>query len=172
MIILASARKGGETSAFLNTVFADIPYKTIDLLDNVVSPYDYTNRYPDSDDFSKIITEVLQHRVVVFATPVYWYAMSGLLKTFFDRLTDLVTVQKQMGRQLRGKATFLLAVGADPELPPGFEVPFQLTSEYLDMHYQGCIYQATKFSKATDIQQEEIRGFTEKIKTHLAAVVT
>lgn len=61
---------------------------------------------------------------IIFATPVYWYSMSGLMKTFFDRLTDLVTIQKSVGRKLKGKETFLFAVGTDDLLPAGFTIPF------------------------------------------------
>ncbi|WP_181306792.1 flavodoxin family protein [Rufibacter sp. XAAS-G3-1] len=98
----------------------------------------------------EIIERVSRHRVIVFATPVYWYAMSGLLKTFFDRLTGLVTVQKTLGRNLKGKTVFLVAVGADAELPDGFEVPFKLTAKYLNMKYGGRLYASTE-EVGTDI---------------------
>lgn len=131
LVILGSARKHGETRDFLNKVFARIDYKLIDLLDFHISPYDYSNNYSDTDDFLKIVDELLKHRVIIFATPVYWYAMSGLMKKFFDRFADIVTTKKHSGRRLKGKSTLLLAVGADQELPNGFEVPFKLTSDYL-----------------------------------------
>src|SRR5687768_17399635 len=139
LVILASARKQGDTSNFLNQVFDAHDYELIDLLDVRISPYNYLNDYPDTDEFLEVIDVLLKHRIVVFATPVYWYAMSGLMKTFFDRFTDVVTSKKYLGKQLRGKYTFLLAVGADEELPIGFEIPFKLTSEYLNMTYNGCI---------------------------------
>jgi multimeric flavodoxin WrbA len=81
---------------------------------------------------------------IVFATPVYWYAMSGELKVFFDRLTDLLTTHKSIGKALKGKKTYLIATGSDPELPEGFEVPFRSTSAYFDMSYEGALYKATR----------------------------
>lgn len=166
LVILASARKGGDTSHFLHKVFANVDHNVIDLLDFPISPYNYSNNYPDVDDFSKISDELLRHQVIVFATPVYWYAMSGLLKTLFDRFTDLVTVQKELGRGLKGKSIFLLTVGTDPELPNGFEIPFKLTANYLGMTYQDCIYYSTKFPKTGKGLQETINSFTAKIKQH------
>ncbi|GAB2541892.1 flavodoxin family protein [Rufibacter soli] len=124
LILLASARKDSGTHRLVRTVFHGTPHQLLDLLDYQIGPYRYENDYPPQDEFLKIIEQVLQHQVIVLATPVYWYAMSGLLKTFFDRLTDLVTVQKPLGRKLQGKTIFLLAVGTDSELPDGFEVPF------------------------------------------------
>lgn len=78
--------------------------------------------------------------VIVFATPVYWYAMSGSLKIFFDRLTDLVTTSKELGRALAGKKVYLFATGTDEELPFGFDTPFIKTSEYFSMSFKQSIY--------------------------------
>ena len=53
---------------------------------------------------------MVQYEQIIFATPIYWYAMSAQLKTFFDRMTDLLTIHKPLGRQLRkGKKMFLIA---------------------------------------------------------------
>jgi len=165
LVILGSARKRGETRNLLNKVFAGEDYELVDLLDFHISSYNYSNNYSDTDEFAKIIDEVLKHNVIVFATPVYWYSMSGLMKTFFDRFSDIVTARKHLGRQLHGKSTFLLAVGADEELPSGFEIPFKLTSEYLDMKYEDCIYCSTKFPKTEERLQEVIQVFKDKIKS-------
>ncbi|HEY4965485.1 MAG TPA: NAD(P)H-dependent oxidoreductase [Puia sp.] len=166
LVILASARKHGDTRAFLDKVFDKLEHKQIDLLDFHISSFDYSNNYPDTDDFLRIVDEILQHNVIVFATPVYWYSMSGLMKTFFDRLTDLLTVKKKATRQLKGKSIFLLTVGVDQELPKGFEIPFKLTSAYLNMTYRDCIYYSTKFPKTEEEIGEAIDSFTAKMKQH------
>jgi len=62
------------------------------------------------------------------------------MKTLLDRFTDLVTVRKDLGRQLTGRSAFLLACGSEPELPDGFEVPFRETAAYLHMSYGGAFY--------------------------------
>ena len=165
LVILASARKQGDTRNFLNKVFTSHDYDLIDLLDVHISPYNYSNDYPDTDAFLNVIEVVLKHKIIVFATPVYWYAMSGLMKTFFDRFTDVVTTKKHLGKQLHGKYTFLLAVGADEELPTGFEIPFNLTSEYLNMTYKGAVYFSTKCHSEKDVEQA-IRSFLAKLKAY------
>lgn len=88
LVILASARKQGYTKDFLNKVFANKDYELVDLLDFSISPYSYVSNYPGTDEFFKIIDELIKHKVIVFATPVYWYAMSGIMKIF---LTDSQT---------------------------------------------------------------------------------
>ncbi|WP_207435064.1 flavodoxin family protein [Sabulibacter ruber] len=164
LILLASSRRESDTRLFVQRVFQDTPHQILDLLDHTISPYSYENDYPPEDEFQAVIEKVLQHQVLVMATPVYWYAMSGLLKTFFDRLTDLVTVHKPLGRKLKGKSLFLLAVGADSELPDGFEVPFKLTAKYLDMVFGRSLYASTE-EVETDINHlGDHREFLREIR--------
>ena len=42
-----------------------------------------------NDDISKVIDKVKNADILVFATPIYYYAMSGQLKTFLDRMNPL-----------------------------------------------------------------------------------
>ena len=163
VIILASARKDSDTRKFLEKLFKNTEYKIIDLLDFTVLPYDYDHKYSSDDEFFKIIEEIMLHDVIVFATPVYWYSMSGLMKTFFDRLTDLVTIKKEYGRQLKDKSTFLVVVGTDKVLPGGFDKPFELSSRYLKMSYQGSIYYSTKHTEPEQLIGDLINSFIQKV---------
>lgn len=144
LLLLGSARKNGDTYKLVTSLFAKESANLLDLLDFKIYPYSYSGNYPADDQFLEVLQQLLQHTTLIFATPVYWYAMSGGMKIFFDRLTDGVTINKAMGRNMKGKATFLLAVGSEEMLPVGFEAPFSLTSDYFDMHYKGCYYCSTK----------------------------
>lgn len=141
---MGSARRDSDTEKLIQAVFPEGAVKVLDLLDYKLSAYSYSGKYPADDQFLLLIEELLPHKQVIFATPVYWYAMSGILKVFFDRLTDLVTFQKPLGRKLASKETFSIAVGAEEELPLGFEKPFELTSAYFNMNYRAGYYCQTK----------------------------
>jgi putative NADPH-quinone reductase len=140
LIILGSARGESDTRRLINMLFQGQEYQLIDLLEYKIAPYSYLHDYPADDDFLKLTEELLLHRMIIFATPVYWYAMSGLMKNFFDRLTDLLRLRKECGRQLRGRQTALVAVGSNEELPPGFTVPFEYSAHYLGMHFLASVY--------------------------------
>lgn len=57
-----------------------------------------------NDDYLNLMKQILEkYETLILATPVYWYSMSGIMKVFFDRLTDLLTIEKELGRKLRGK---------------------------------------------------------------------
>ncbi len=140
IIILGSARKDSHTRTLLRNVFQEVDHELIDLLDYLIAPFDYGANYPKEDQFSELTEKMLHAERIVFATPVYWYSMSGILKTFFDRFTDLVSVEKEKGRALEGKHVYLFSVGADPEAPQGFDIPFRLTAAYLHMLFHEGVY--------------------------------
>ena len=142
LVILGTARDESNT---LNALRASSHFGDFDLVQLHtlnISPYSYSN--PANDDFLDVANRMGRADVIVFATPVYWYAMSGVLKTFFDRLSDLISTSKPIGRGLKGKATYLFSTGSDDVLPEGFEIPFKKTSEYFEMNFMGSFYVCTK----------------------------
>ena len=108
-------------------------------MDYTISPFDYEHKNKD-DDFLALAKQLLNYEHLIFATPMYWYSMSGQMKVFFDRLSDLMTIEKNLGRQLRGKTCSVLATGSDKEPPACFEQPFVLSADYLGMTYQKMFY--------------------------------
>lgn len=50
-----------------------------------------TNKCFQKDDFNIISDKMLKADVIVLATPVYFYSMSGQLKVFIDRLVSIYT---------------------------------------------------------------------------------
>lgn len=60
-----------------------------------------------NDDVNKFLDEVQGSDVLVFATPIYYYAVSGQLKTFLDRMNPLFPKDNKF------KKVYLLATAAD-----------------------------------------------------------
>jgi multimeric flavodoxin WrbA len=139
LVILGSARAEGETGKAVALAFPEGAADLVVLPQYEIGGYDYAHRNA-CDDFAGLAARMRDAGAIVFATPVYWYAMSAPLKFFFDRLTDLTENQKAAGKALAGKQAWLIATGTDPELPEGFEVPFRRTAEYFGMIYRGAIY--------------------------------
>jgi multimeric flavodoxin WrbA len=161
LILLASSRKESNTAKFANACFEDLNATYLDLLDYKINHYAYGHE--GDDDFLAVVKAMQEHDVIAFATPIYWYAMSGHLKVFFDRLTELITRQKPMGRSLAGKKTMVVATGTDNELPEGFEVSFRRTSEYFDIVYLGCAYMKVE-REPFDVGQEAKSSCKELIQ--------
>ncbi len=141
IVILGTAREDSNTFTAIKELCPFAEYDVIDLRNLNIAPYSYSNV---EDDFLLVAQKMAAAENIVFATPVYWYAMSAPLKIFFDRLTDLLTTYKTIGKSLNGKRTYLISTGSDAELPEGFEVPFRLTSEYFGMAFEKSFYKAVK----------------------------
>lgn len=139
VVILGTSRDDGNTWATVQTVLGGRSVEVVKLSDTQFSTYDYRHRNED-DGFLPLIETIARKSFWILATPVYWYSMSAQLKIFFDRLSDLITIRKDLGRLLRGKSVAVVACGTDETIPDGFEVPFQRTCEYLGMRYVGAFY--------------------------------
>lgn len=137
LIILGSSRRNGSTLEALQ-YFRQAPIPLIDLSDLDMSYYDYQHSNRD-DDFLSLAERMTLHSPLILATPVYWYSMSAIMKTFLDRWSDLLTIRKDLGRQLAGKKLFVVT-SYSTSFPKGFEDPFSQTCEYMKMTYGGCYY--------------------------------
>jgi len=164
LIICGSARGDGDTADAVEKLSAaiELPTRSVDLCDHVVAPFDY-HRPAQLDHFDMVIAALLAHRSVVFATPVYWYAMSAQLKALFDRFSDLLSDRDPAcrGRALAGRHVWLLAIGTDPEMPPGLETPFERTADYLGMRWKGACY----LRRGSDGAEPKLRHFARLIES-------
>ncbi len=137
VIIQGSSRSKGDTSIVVNYIAKKYNFDVIDLYTKNIGHYDYEYRNTD-DDFFDIMQEVIEkYDTIIFATPVYWYSMSGVLKVFFDRLSDLIRIHKNLGRQLRGKNMMMISCSNSNNLTEGFAIPFRESANYLGMNYLG-----------------------------------
>ena len=136
LIILGSSRSHGNTRKVIDRLIDLHPCDYIDLNDWTFSYYDYEHRNRE-DDFIKIIDQLLLYDILIFASPIYWYSMSAVMKTFFDRISDLLKIRKDKGRQLRGKTMLVVSCNGDREDFPSFATPFELSADYLGMNYAG-----------------------------------
>lgn len=66
-----------------------------------------TGRCVINDDANEITEKILNAEVVVWATPIYYYEMSGQMKTMIDRANSLYP------RDYKFRDVYLLSVAAD-----------------------------------------------------------
>lgn len=140
IIIQASERSKGNTFTLCDFLAKKHEIDIIDLKEKTIGQFDYDFKN-QGDDFIGLIKLIIEnYDRIIFATPVYWYTMSGRMKTFFDRLSDLLTIEKELGRQLRGKEMGVMSCGSDAEIKDGFYMPFVESAAYLGMTYIGDVH--------------------------------
>lgn len=162
VIIFGSSNSFGNTRQIVEVLKADTNWNFIDLNTKNISYFDYKfkNR---QDDFISLMSDLVQnYDIFIFATPVYWYTMSGIMKVFFDRISDLLKIEQQIGRQLRGKQMAVVACGADKQLVDGFYMPFRESAKYLGMEYIADYYGNLEENELNDLIPE-IDAFKAKI---------
>ncbi len=139
VFINGSSRKGGHTTSIAKLLSGPYQQNVIHLSDYKIGYFEYDNSNSD-DDFLPLIEELLESDVWIFLTPVYWYSMSARMKTFFDRLSDLLKWEKEICNKLKGSKWYAISCGSDEMEVPGFFEPFKRSAEYLDITYMGDIH--------------------------------
>ncbi len=134
VVIIGSSKKDGDTRKVIDELRTYLDFDLIDLVDYHINHYDYEHKN-SSDDFISVVKNIVEYKTFIFATPVYWYAMSGIMKVFFDRITDLLDYEKDLGRKLRGKDMLVLTSSVGDNLGDNFWFPFKETARYLGINY-------------------------------------
>ena len=141
LTLYSSARATGNTFQLVKT-FDQVMPTEVCYLDNMhIEGYDYQYRN-QNDDFNGLVDKMLEADIIIFASPVYWYAFTPVFKSFFDRFTDLITLeqQKHKGKKLREKDFYVFATSAHDTPPASFISPLQNTLDYLGWQYRGLMH--------------------------------
>lgn len=139
VIIQGSSRSEGNSSKIVEIIKKRLSAEVIDLNRKNINAYSYNPQHKE-DDFIPTMRSILNYDTIILVTPVYWYSMSGIMKTFFDRITECLKSEKEIGRKLRGKNMIAVSCGSDDFETEGFFVPFKNTAEYLGLNYLGDIH--------------------------------
>lgn len=140
IIVSGSSRNDGNTSRVVQLLQQHSGWESIDLNNYQFTYYDYLHENRN-DDFLPLMRELIpKYETFVFATPVYWYSMSGIMKVFFDRISDLLTIEKDLGRKLRTKKMAAISASGGNDLGDLFWLPFRESAGYLGMTYLGDVH--------------------------------
>lgn len=122
-IISGSSRDNGNTEELARVVTQDLPATWFRLRHYRITPIHDQRHDPDgfvpvSDDYNRLIQELLAYDIWLFASPVYWYGFSGLMKNFIDRWSEVMrrhdlAFSEQIGQKL---AALTLVGGDQPHL--------------------------------------------------------
>lgn len=153
VIIIGSSRGKGNTTKIADEIARKLEMDIINLSDYDISHYDYESKNID-DDFLPLIRRIIEnYDTFIFATPVYWYSMSGVMKVFFDRFSDLLRIEKETGRKLRGKQCAVVSNSHGHEIDADFYLPFKRMADYLGIEYLGHKhYNADAFVPNQDLE--------------------
>lgn len=118
-IISGSSRDGGNTETLAGIATKDLSltwfrlrqYHIRPILDQRHAPQGFD---PVDDDYHTLMRDLLTFDVWLFASPVYWYGFSGLMKNFIDRWSEVMRRPHfAFGEEVKQKRAGLVLVGGD-----------------------------------------------------------
>ena len=163
IIVQGSSRSNGNTNQIALILQKHLKCDFIDLNTMNIGQYDYAQNIRN-DDFLPTMRKIVEYDIIIFMTPVYWYSMSGIMKTFFDRITDCLKVEKETGRKLRGKSMAVISCGSDSSETKGFFTAFQKSAEYLGMNYMGNAHTWIEQNEPSEDIVKSIQEFADRLQ--------
>jgi multimeric flavodoxin WrbA len=118
-VLSGSSRPNGNTEALALLAVEKHTYKLFDLNAYHIDPINDLRHEPDGfqpvdDDYEELIKELLEYDVWVYATPIYWYGMSGVMKNFVDRWSQFLRdPQLQFKEKMSQKKAYVVTCGGD-----------------------------------------------------------
>jgi len=163
--LFASGRRNGNTGQLMDRIAGELGIEVVDLAKKSISPFDYEHENR-GDDFEPLIADVLGFEQIIFASPVYWYAVSAPMKVFIDRLSDLLDVPELLdqGRRLRGKKGHVVCTSISEEVDPPFFEAFKDTFEYLGMEFGAFIHANCEDGYEPSKYEDDVRRFIEHVR--------
>jgi multimeric flavodoxin WrbA len=162
--LFASSRRNGNTGRLMDRIATELQIEVVDLTEKSISPFDYEHRNRN-DDFEPLISHVLGFEQIIFASPVYWYAVAGPMKIFIDRLSDLLDLPDLLehGLALRSKTAHIVCTSICDEVSEHFLGMFRDTFSYLEMEFGTCLHANCKDGYIPSRYEDDIRTFVNRV---------
>lgn len=97
LFINSSPNKDGNTVQLARELLGDKEYRQLNLVDYRINAY---GQDLPGDRFAEVLSEFKKADVVVVGSPVYWYSLSGQLRTLLDRFYGPVEEGSLSGKDL------------------------------------------------------------------------
>ncbi|MBH0230980.1 flavodoxin family protein [Halobacillus yeomjeoni] len=121
--LLGSSRPDGNTEYLVNQSLEGVEHTTIRLSDYHIKPIADMRHTAEGfprvdDDYEKLLKVFLEHDLIIFATPIYWFGMSGQMKVFIDRWSQYMRDNRFPFKEriAQQKAYVVLTGGSDPKI--------------------------------------------------------
>lgn len=106
LFVNSSPNREGNTYRIGEELLKDKEHDVLQMADYRISQY---GQVFEDYEMKDVLKEMDKYDILVIGSPVYWYTVGGMLKTFIDRLYMLPEAEA-----LRGKKLYLFAQGSAP----------------------------------------------------------
>lgn len=160
-VIYGGTRKSGNTEWLTKQVINGVKVKEFHLSNyqiNAIKDHRHSEGgFPlVDDDYQQLIQEIMTYETLIFATPIYWYSMSGMMKNFIDRWSQTLRdpEMKHFKKCMENKQAYVIAVGGDQPTIKGLPMiqQFQYIFDFIGMKFLGYIL--GEGNKPRDIEKD------------------
>lgn len=165
-VIYGGTRPNGNTELLVEQAIRDLTVEKIVLREFTMKAIK-DQRHAEGgfqqveDDYNHVIERILPHDILVFATPIYWYSMSGTMKTFIDRWSQILrdASYPDFKAIMAAKKAYVIAVGGDDPYVKGLPMiqQFQYIFQFMGISFAGYII--GEGNKPGDILHDEVAIF-------------
>ncbi|SDY53084.1 flavodoxin family protein [Thermoactinomyces sp. DSM 45892] len=170
-----SSRDNGNTEYMVASLLEGIEASFVDLRKYTINPiidkrHDPEGFRPVDDDYDAVISQVLDQDILIFATPLYWYGMSGHMKNFVDRWSQSLRDPRYDFRKIMSeKKALSLIVGGDRVYQKALPLVQQFALIYDFMGIENLGYVIGSGSKPQTVQADgrvagDLRFWNEYLK--------
>ncbi len=162
--LFASARRDGNTGSLMDRIAGELEIEVIDLNEKSIAAYDYAHKNR-GDDFEPLMEYVLSFDKVIFASPVYWYAVSPAMKIFLDRISDYLDLPDllEKGRRLRGKTAYVVCTSICHGIDSAYLEAYEKTFRYLGMSFGGYIHANCRGGYKAHDYEDDVQAFIRRL---------
>ncbi|WP_181348148.1 flavodoxin family protein [Thalassobacillus sp. CUG 92003] len=143
-----STRENGNTETLTERAIKNLSAHRIFLKDLEIT-HIVDQRHEESgftkvqDDYDQVILSMIDADVIIFATPIYWYGMSSVMKMFTDRWSQTARDDKfpNFKKSMTNKPVYLIAVGGDKPKIKGLPLvqQFKYVCEFMEFTFKDYI---------------------------------
>ncbi|MFC0522796.1 flavodoxin family protein [Pontibacillus salicampi] len=110
-----------------------------------------------ADDFMQVMDRVMEYDKIIFATPIYWYTMTGTMKQFIDRWSQAMREDRyhDLRERMARKKGYVIAVGGDSPYIKGLPLlqQFKYIFDFVHLPFEG--YVLGQANKPGEIEQDK-----------------
>jgi len=147
LVLYGSSRRNGNSEALADYLTRGVECTRIYLAEKRITPivdqrHTPGGFHPVDDDQDEIIGQMLTHDIIIFATPLYWYGMSGQMKLFVDRWSQSLRDSRiDFKNGMAGKKAYVVIAGGDNPRIKGLPLvqQFQYIFGFMGMEFAGYL---------------------------------
>ncbi len=171
---MGSARSGGSTNWLLNRAIDGFSkFKENNMVINKVDLYNYdikpisrsfiesTEQKIPADGMKELVPMIMTSKIILLATPIYWFTVSGMMKNFLDRWYDFSDEKGKL--RLDGKGIAVVTAHANPSSAMSYPV-YKMIEEgakFCNMVYLGGVDTVTSSQPGSN--EYEISAMTAEM---------